>query len=299
MSVYVEMLVPYDFDSLSCKEKAIKELETIKTRLAAFFHISKEFVFDIEDYDGTEFEGENRYRLDLPIQVLDIELGNGYLMIGGGWKYSQYFYASGGKPWLRYTHFDVIRALGYSEAYVMDEYNGSNKLYPGDKEFGNYDMHFDVWKSVNPNPPILPMSALHDPKDDKWPEIESVYIDKFDDCKVRLKALQQKFPDYKILTIAPFSGDFILVLKDNQPAIINEINGDILNCGNIDGIKNRFHSAGFEIFHGSESAFLSCDGIQRTPFREGAFSWHWREGRELIIDVTDDNSGDVVYSKLV
>ena len=36
MSVYVEMLVPYDFDSLSCKEKAIKELETIKTRLASF-----------------------------------------------------------------------------------------------------------------------------------------------------------------------------------------------------------------------------------------------------------------------
>lgn len=299
MSVYVEMLVPYDFNSLSCKEKAVNELMAIRNKLASFFHISKEFVFDIEDYDGTEFDGENRYRLDLPIQDVDIELGNGYLMIDGAWNYSQYFYAGSGIPWLRYTHFDVLRALGYSEAYVMDEYHGSNNIYPGNKEFGCYNMHFEVWKSVNPNPPILPMSVLHDPKDEKWPETESVYIDKFEDCKERLKALQHKFPDYKILTIATFSGDFILALNDNAPVIINENNGEILDCGKIDGIRNRFNSAGFEIFHGSESAFFSCDGILRTPFREGSFSWHWREGRERIIDVTDDNTGEVVYSKFI
>lgn len=297
MSVYVEMLVPYSFSDLSCKRKAIDELMLIKNKFASFFHLSECFIFDIEDYDETEFDSDNRYRLNLPIQDLDIELGNGFLMIEGAWNYSQYFYATDGNSWLRYMHFDVLRALGYREAYVMDEYHGSNNIYSGNKEFGCYNMSFDVWKAENPNPPVLPLSVLHDSKANVRPEIESVYLDKFEDCKLRLMTLEKKFPQYKILTIANFSGSFILVLYENKPIIIDEKSGKTLDCGYIQGINNRFNSAGFEIYRDTESAFFSFDGIQRTPFRKGSFSWHWEKGCALIIEVLDDNTGEVIYTK--
>lgn len=299
MSVFVEMFVPYRFNDLSCKEKVDNELEAIKNKVASFFHVSECFILEVVDYSDDIKLNDNELSFDycfhMPIQDLGIELGNGFLKIDGGWNYSQYFYALGGKSWLRYMHFDLLRALGYSEAYIMDEYHGSNHAYPNNVEFGNTDMNFDIWKKENPNPPILPMSVLYDPKIDERPEIESVYLDKFEDCKERLNALQIKFPKYEILTIDNFSGDFILALDENRPIIVNENTGDILPCGKIDGINVRFNGAGFEIYHDKESAFFSFDGVQRTPFRNGKFSWHWK-GFDDAIEVYDDSTGEVIYT---
>lgn len=294
------MLVPYRFNDLSCKEKVVNELEAIKNKVASFFHISEGFILEVVDYSDDIKLNDNElsfdYCFNMPIQDLGIELGNGFLLIDGAWNYSQYFYALGGKSWLRYMHFDLLRALGYSEAYVMDEYHGSNHSYPNNAEFGNTDMNFDIWKKENPNPPILPMSVIFDPKIDKRQETESVYLDKFEDCKERLNALQIKFPEYEILTIANFSGDFILALDDNRPIIVNENTGEVLACGKIDGINVRFNSAGFEIIRDNESAFFSPDGVQRTPFRKGKFSWDWK-GHADAIAVTDESTGEVIYTK--
>lgn len=299
MSIYLEMLVQYGFSDLSCKKKAVDELMLIKNKVASFFHLSECFIFDIEDYDETEFDSDNRYRLNLPIQNLDIELGNGYLMIDGSWSYSQYFYATNGNSWLRYMHFDVLRALGYEEAYIMDEFHGSNHNYQGNKEFGCYNMSFDVWKAENTNPPVLPLSVLHAPMTNVRPEIERVYLDKFEDCKLRLMTLQKKFPQYKILTIANFSRNFILALAENKPIIIDEKSGETLACGDIYGINNRFNNAGFVIYNDTGSAFFSFDGIQRTPFRKGSFSWHRKESCPCIMEVLDDNTGEVIYKKCI
>ena len=55
MSIYVQALMPFDFDRLSDKAAAIETITSIKKRLVEHFHLKQGFKLEIEDYEGTEW----------------------------------------------------------------------------------------------------------------------------------------------------------------------------------------------------------------------------------------------------
>ena len=78
MSVYVQALMPFDFDRLSDKVAAIETITNIKNQLAEHFHLKQGFELEIEDYENTEWpDSPNEYRVDTPFHDFDIIIGNG------------------------------------------------------------------------------------------------------------------------------------------------------------------------------------------------------------------------------
>lgn len=280
MSIYVQALMPFDFDKLSDKAAAIETISNIKDQLATHFCLKEGFKLDIEDNEGTEWSDmPNRYTIDLPFYEFEITIGNGFVIIDTSWNYSQYFYISDNHTLLRDKFFDFITALGYKEAFIVDEYHGWNKGY-GDMhlDMSDYAFSFEYWKKEFPVVPKIEFSCFYDRANlDEYPEHEDLYLDDFKECFERKKMLEERFSDYKILTIGHVCGEYILALKDGSPVLLNEKTGKPLRCGKIDGINARFNGAGFAIIKGNKCAFYSPEGKRLTPYRVQQFAWKWPE----------------------
>ncbi len=280
MSVYVQALMPLDFDKLSDKVAAIEIITGIKKLLSEHFHLKQGFELEIEDYDGTEWsDSPNEYRIDTPFHDFDIIIGNGFITIDSVWSYSQYFYIANNRTWLRDKFFDFVTALGYIEALIVDEYHGWNHGY-GDNNIDmcEYSFSFADWKKEFPVVPKIDFSCFHVVEDlDKWPEIEDLYLDDFKECFERKRMLEKRFPKYRILTIGYICGEYILALKDGLLGLLSEKTGKPLRCGKIDGINARFNNAGFVISKGNKCAFYTPDGKRLTPYRVQQFGWKWAE----------------------
>lgn len=300
MSVYIEAIVPYDFRDISDKEKALAEIYSIRDKFVAFYKLSKLYEIDICDYEDGKCD--STYELDLTLQPLSIELGNGFLFIHGGWRYSQYFYLSeDGVPWLRCMFYDVLHVLGIEEAYIVDEFHGDNNSYADGKYFRDYAMTFEDWKNAYPTPSELPMSVLHRIDAEEWPEIDCMYLDKFSDIKQRLSDLERKFTELEILTTCNIIGKYVYALEAGMPVLVDENSGKILRFGKIDGIYNDFNTAGIEVFKGNKSAFFTDNGKKVTPYRVGRFRWRWGDvsPQRAVekIEVYNEKTKEVIYRK--
>ncbi|WP_279159186.1 hypothetical protein [Muribaculum intestinale] len=244
-------------------------------------HLKQGFKLEIEDYEGTEWpDSPNEYRIDTPFHDFEIIIGNGYMTLDSTWRYSQYFYISNNQTWLRDKFFDFITALGYKDAIIANEYHGWNHAY-GDNNLDmcDYSFTFADWKKEFPIVSKIDFSCFHTITGlEKWPEIEDVYIDDFKECFERKRKIEERFAEYKILTIGHICGDYILALKDDTLVLLNEKTGRPLRCGKIDGINARFNNAGFAIIKGNKCAFYTPDGKRLTPYRVHQFDCKWAEG---------------------
>lgn len=285
MSVYVQALLPFDFDNLDDKAAAVEKISYIKNLLAAHFHLKEGFNLVIHDYEGTEWsDSPNEYRIDTPFHDFDIIIGNGVISIDSVWSYSQYFYIVNNRTWLRDKFFDFVTALGYREALIVDEYHGGNHVYGDNKlDMSEYSFSFADWKKEFPVVPKIDFSCFHETDSlDKLPEIEVLYLDDFKECFERKSMLEKRFHEYRILTIGYICGEFILALKDGLLVLLNEKTGKPLRCGKIDGINARFNNAGFVIRKGNKCAFYSAEGKRLTSYRVQQFGWKWAEGCAML-----------------
>lgn len=298
MSISVQALMPFDFDRLSDKVAAIEKITSLKEKLAEHFRLKQGFEQEIEDYEGTEWQDSpNQYRIDTPFHDFKIIIGNGFINIDSVWSYSQYFYIVKKHTWLRDMFFDFITALGYKEAIIADEYHGWNHGY-GEKRLDmcEYSFTFADWQNEFPIIPKIDFSCFHVIKGlDKWPEIEDVYIDDFQECFERRKKLEERFDEYEILTIGYICGDYILALKDDMLVLLNEETGKPLRCGKIDGINARFNNAGFVISKGNKCAFFTPEGKRLTPYRVQQFGWKWAEGGDMRRVIYNTKSQEEIY----
>ena len=295
MSVYVEMIIPHDFHDLDDKDKALAEIHALKTRLENYFHITKGITAEIDDSECFDC----RYSLHLNVCDIDIELGNGFLYINGGWNYSQYFMMQNNVSWLRDRHYDMACALGKSEAYITNEYHGSNNVYADGKEIGMHDMTFALWQKEYPNPPILTQSVINEYYSDQWSETEGVYLDTFEECRLRKQHLQDRLPDVTVLTSGTIVGDFLLALKDGNLIFVNETSGKILRTGKIDGFYANYNQNGFVIYKGNRAAFFCTDGKRVTPYRATDYSIKYDNSNypePATIHILDKASGKIVYT---
>ena len=60
--------------------------------------------------------------------------------------------------------------------------------------------------------------------------------------------------------------------------LLDEESDKELECGEIDGIDQRFNGAGFAIYKGTTNAFYTPDGKKITDYKERKFDWCWGNG---------------------
>lgn len=110
MSILLQALAPYDFDSLSNKQITTERIYSICNKVKNHFHLKNDFEMEIIDFSKSDPDEPNRYGFALPFHDFFIYLGNGYLSIECWWNYSQYFYIYDNRTWLRNRVF-IISAL--------------------------------------------------------------------------------------------------------------------------------------------------------------------------------------------
>lgn len=262
MGVSVRAIIPNGFTDVSNAEAAKAELERIEQRLKSYFHVDRAFepLCDIVENIGLQ----NRYTLVTPLESIAIILGNGFLLINSGWNYSQYFWIK--EMWLRHMFYDIVTALGADKAIICDD--GDRHLYINGKDIDDYDFTLEDWYAEFPNMPSVDKSMFYEDDTPQRPEEEGACFDNFEECKQRRKRLEERFPEYRILTVCPIGGRFIMAVnRDSKLVLLNLDTGKPLNCGAITGIDCCFNTYAFSLYKGNRYAVFSPEGKRLTPYR--------------------------------
>lgn len=299
MSVVLQAVVPNGFTDLDSKENAMKELMRVLAQLKRYLHSTKGFDLDVADYDGTEFECNNSYAVELPFCFMEVAIGNGFLLIDAPFRHSAYFYideeSDDGAMYWREFIFDVVSALGHERAIVASDDFGRNRAYKNGKEFGDHDFtYYDYLSEFGEIPEIKP-SSFHKFSAPSWPEVEDIGWDGFADCRRRKEALQRQFPDFKIITLCRICGRFVLATKDDALTLLDLRTRKPLEVGAIDGFNARFNGAGFTLYKGDSQAFFNREGVRITPYGVRNFDWRWLPGKLDDIEIYDRKTGERVW----
>ena len=86
MAVYLNGIIPHNFNSIEDKEKSIAELYSILKRLQDYWHFTKGFNIEIIDNEDSPL-----YRIDLPNDPGMLELKNGFIFLDFWYNHHQYF----------------------------------------------------------------------------------------------------------------------------------------------------------------------------------------------------------------
>lgn len=286
MAVYLNGIIPHNFSSIENKEKAIEELYSILKRLQDYWHFTKGFNIDIIDDEESPL-----YRIDLPNDLGWLELKNGFIFLNLSYRHFQYFFWEG----LRCMVYDIVLALDKDVVYMGCEYSFENCNY-GEKDWDSNDFTFNDWLSYKQQIPIYDDNAIFEYNN--LPEWIDLFKETFTTCKIRKQKLEERFPNYTILTTSTYGNCFILALdKNGKLVLLNESTSKELRCGKIDGLDNRFNTAGFLIYKGNRCAFYSSEGKKITNYRVREYDWRWEKHNLKDIIVVDCKTKEEIYIK--
>ena len=263
-------IIPYDFHELSNKEKALCELTRLCEKMKTFFHVTDGFIYQIEDWENSEFGGDNVYGIITPFEGIEVKLRNGFIEIYTGFNYRQYFYKAYGSAWLRCMFYDIANSLGADRMYIVDENHWDMVDYGEGVEWDSYKMNFDLWKAEFSDCKKIRENMFHEFEDREnipWNELQGINIDYFEGCVERQKYLQNKFPGYEILTLHNFAKSYILAHKGSELFLLDEDTQKPLRCGHFNAIEQDLNGAGFVLVKGKRRAYFDNNGKRKTPYR--------------------------------
>lgn len=236
------------------------------------------------------------YSFELPLIHATCLLRQGYWDIWIMSRYSTYFWPYSVdinghiRSWPREDAFDVARIFGFSEGWICDEYHSWNSLLDEDP-----NASFEKWCAYGNS---IEDAQVHEfdlsifkGRMEQVLDYHRKYHDLFSECHALVATLEQKYPDYKILSLNR-PKNWVLAAKGKELYVLDPTTGESLTPFPIDCCHANFNGAGFSVSKGEERAFFNRQGKQLTEFRKGGFRWSWAEGLGLsTIVIKDEASG--------
>ena len=309
MSVDLSLILPnerYDiWDNALATKVFYKKIEEI----AEYFGGRESFVEDIcihnsDSPDWGRFRTSSEdpedlleYSFELPLIHATCLLRQGYWDIWIMSRYSTYFWPYSVdinghiRSWPREDAFDVARIFGFSEGWVCDEYHSCNSPLDEDP-----NASFEKWCAYGDS---IEDAQVHEfdlsifkGRMEQVLDYHPKYHDLFRECHALVATLEQKYPDYKILSLGRPGRNWVLTAKGKELYVLDPTTGESLTPFPIDCCHANFNGAGFSVSKGEERAFFNRQGKQLTEFRKGGFRWSWAEGLGLsTIVIKDETSG--------
>jgi hypothetical protein len=207
----------------------------------------------------------------LQISIADYDLN--LRLLPDFWEiesYARYSFLLRGER-VRKWAFDVVRALGATEAWHAEEYftwNGDALEYPG--------CNFEEWMAYlerEYEKPIQEFSSSNYWKLDSkgFLDIEPVYHDCFKECFAEFERLQNSIPDYRLLGISRVGDHFLRCEKNGELYLIDEHWKTPL----IDAPVQTYWTFDehFVVIKDGKLALFDSSGTALTPFVKGFFKW--------------------------
>ncbi|WP_297946206.1 hypothetical protein [uncultured Porphyromonas sp.] len=313
MSVNLSLILPnecYDiWDNALATKVFYKKIEEI----AEYFGGRETFVENIcihnsDSPDWGRFRTSSEdpedlleYSFELPLIHATCLLRQGYWDIWIMSRYSTYFWPYSVdinghiRSWPREDAFDVARIFGFSEGWICDEYHSWNSLLDEDP-----NASFEKWCAYGDS---IEDAQVHEfdlsifkGRMEQVLDYHPKYHDLFSECHALVATLEQKYPDYKILSLNR-PKNWVLTAKGKELYVLDPTTGECLTPFPIDCCHANFNGAGFSVSKGEERAFFNRQGKQLTEFRKGGFRWSWAEGLGLsTIVIKDEASGRLFLS---
>jgi len=265
------------------------------------FRTSSEDPEDPEDPDDPEDSLE--YSFELPLIHATCFLRQGYWDIWIMSRYSTYFWPYSVdinghiRSWPREDAFDVARIFGFSEGWICDEYHSWNSLLNDDP-----NASFEKWCAYGDSIEDAQVYefdlSIFKGRMEQVLDYHRKSHDIFSECHALVATLEQKYLDYKILSISRLGENLALATKNKELYVLDLTTGESLTPFPIDCCHANFNGAGFSVSKGEERAFFNRQGKQLTEFRKGGFRWSWTKvkGYSFDIVITDEASGRLFLS---
>lgn len=236
----------------------------------------KEKLFIKEDFSLTQDSMYTEYAetiFQVPLYDVEFTLHNGFWQIESYYHYCQIVMHQGDYFWLRRMIFDIVNALGESEAWHAEEYHTWNRE-GGD----NPEITFEQWtdyilKEMNGTIPEFNQREIMAQGDVHIPNYESIYHDSFKECFEIFDTIQSRIQNYRLLGICRIGQNFLRCVKNNGLFLINEETLKPLFDKPIDSVQLSLNGPEFVVQNNGLSAVFDKDGTQLTEFVEGVFKY--------------------------
>lgn len=177
MGVDMSLVVRNNFNDRKNKAATLKQLQDTLLSLEMQFGKGYFSIFDDGD-NSCPYIIDNR-RLE-ELDIISIELFDGFWLIDTPWRYHQYFGISEGEFWLRKQMFRYVKLLGMSQAYVCSVYLTWNSSFWKESQ-----TTFDYWfeecrKEEGQEIKILDVQDVRNHKELFYNK-DSIYLDTFTD----------------------------------------------------------------------------------------------------------------------
>ena len=250
MSVNLSLILPnecYDiWDNALATKVFYKKIEEI----AEYFGGRKTFVENIcihnsDSPDWGRFRTSSEdpedlleYSFELPLIHATCLLRQGYWDIWIMSRYSTYFWPYSVdinghiRSWPREDAFDVARIFGFSEGWICDEYHSWNSLLDEDP-----NASFEKWCAYGDS---IEDAQVHEfdlsifkGRMEQVLDYHRKYHDLFSECHALVATLEQKYPDYKILSLNR-PKNWVLAAKGKELYVLDPTTGESLTPFPID-----------------------------------------------------------------
>lgn len=242
MSVNLSLILPnecYDiWDNALATKVFYKKIEEI----AEYFGGRKTFVENIcihnsDSPDWGRFRTSSEdpedlleYSFELPLIHATCLLRQGYWDIWIMSRYSTYFWPYSVdinghiRSWPREDAFDVARIFGFSEGWICDEYHSWNSLLDEDP-----NASFEKWCAYGDS---IEDAQVHEfdlsifkGRMEQVLDYHRKYHDLFSECHALVATLEQKYPDYKILSLNR-PKNWVLAAKGKELYVLDPTTGE-------------------------------------------------------------------------
>lgn len=277
MGVDATHIIPHGFHALNDKQASVafvkQTIENLKAKLYLYGFDAKFVPF----VPPTDYEDDMCISFDIPFYRVEMDLYDGFWLINSYYRYHQIVQHVEGKFFLREIIYDIVRALGTSEAWHASEYETENGGPMDTPECTMDDWIAYVDQKFSGKVPEFSEAAVLAQGDVMFPDYEQVYHDTFIECRNKFETLQLKLPEYTLLGLTYAGKRFLRCVKDNGLYLIDSSTFKPLLGHPVDAVDCPFNGAEFLVSLDGRSAVFDGDGRRLTDYVIGEWKWKWCE----------------------
>lgn len=278
-------IIRHDFSNFQDFDASLEfvknTIETLKKNLHLY---GTDDFFEFREYDG-------EITFSLPIYDVELTLHNGFWQMESFYHYCQIVMHHGDYFGLRRKTFDIVRALGKTEAWYAEErytWNGGNIEDP--------KVAFEEWIIFAENKykksiPEYDQEAIVKQGDVHIPDYEPLYHDSFKECLELFEAEQSRLGEYKLLGLTFIGKGYYRCVKEGGLFLIDSETLNSLFDEPVEAILQSLNGPEFIVLKNGLSAVFDMNGNQLTDYVKGKFDWKWGK-----LDSSSPNNR-IIYNK--
>ena len=287
MGIDISHIVRHDFCELDDYEKSYAYCKKVRDSLWSNLLLDSHIDRENEGREHVYYPGDDMgFEIRIPYHDIELDLRSGCWDIEPFYHYVQLVLGKSA----RRLAFDIVHALGQSEAWHAAEYNTWNGG-PMENPKCSIQEWFDfVKEKYGEDIPEFDYSCIGQRDDEDKLDYCALYHDSFEECLAEYNQLQNKTNKYRLIGLSRVGYNMLRAEKDGELYLLYENNMSPVLHYPV-RTEYTFFSPWIVVWNGDKSAVIDATGDELTPFVKGGF--------EIKREKTDVQHNGEKYKRLL